>query len=145
MDIFYTTSKTLRFYLQKRLFHEMTEDETHFDKCILGNIMMLRSDMAEREYNEYVREQTAVRSEKHSFMFREMFGEEHLTTEWKSSELLNDAANWMIDNDVHGSFRIDAILWEYRRDYLGLPIISGFTIRGTGVMNKVVQSFGALK
>ena len=145
MDIFRTTTKHLRFSLQKRLLEEMTMGASRLEECMLGNIMMLRNDMAQRELNEYIREQTSVRGEEHSFMFREMYGEENLTTEWKTSELLNEAANWMIDNDIHGSFHIEAIVWEYRQDYLGLPLIKGFTVRGDGVMKNVVHSFGALK
>lgn len=145
MDIFRTTTKHLRFSLQKRLLEEMTIGASRLEECMLGNIMMLRNDMAQRELNEYIRDQTSVRGEEHSFMFREMYGEENLTTEWKTSELLNEAANWMIDNDIHGFFKIEAIVWEYRRDYLGLPLIKGFTVRGGGVMKNIVHSFGALK
>lgn len=145
MDIFRTTTKHLRFSLQKRLLEEMTIGASRLEECMLGNIMMLRNDMAQRELNEYIREQTSVRGEEHSFMFRELYGEENLTTEWKTSELLNEAANWMIDNDIHGSFHIEEIMWGYRKDYLGLPLIKGFTVRGGGVMKNVVHSFGALK
>lgn len=145
MDIFRTTTKHLRFYLQGVLLAEMTANATPLERCMLGNIMTLRNDMANRELNEYIREQTSVRTEEHSFMFREVYGEENLTTQWKSSELLNEAANWMIDHDVHGAFKIEAIMWNYRESPYNLPIITGFTVRGTGVLKNVVQSFGALK
>ena len=81
MDIFRTTTKHLRFSLQKRILDEMTEVRPPLERCIVGNIMILRNDMAQRELNEYIREQTSVRGEEHSFMFREMYGEENLTTE----------------------------------------------------------------
>ena len=145
MDIFRTTTKHLRFSLQKRLLDEMTEVRPPLERCIVGNIMMLRNDMAQRELNEYIREQTSVRTEEHSFMFHEVYGEENLTMDWKSSALLNEAANWMIDNDIHGAFKIEAIMWNYRENPYNLPIITGFTVRGTGVLKNVVHSFGALK
>jgi len=145
MDIFRTTTKELRFYLQGVLHDEMTQGATPLEKCMLGNIMVLRNDMANRELNEYIREQTSVRGEEHSFLFRELYGEENLTTEWKTSELLNEAANWMIDNDLHGSFKIEAIMWNYRERPFSLPLITGFTVRGTGVMKDTIKAFGALK
>ena len=145
MDIFRTTTKHLRFYLQGVLLDEMTVGASRLEECMLGNIMTLRNDMAERELNEYIREQTSVRGEEHSFMFREVYGPENLTTNWESSELLNEAANWMIDNDIHSAFKIEAIMWNYRERPFSLPLITGFTVRGTGVLKNVVHSFGALK
>jgi len=145
MDIFRTTTKTLRFYLQDRLLAEMTEGQSYFEKCVMGNIMALRNDMALRELNEYIREQTSVRGEEHSFLFREMYGEQNLTSDWKTSELLNEAANWMVDNDLHGDFKIEAIKWEYRSSPFCLPLITGFAVRGTGVMKDTIKAFGALK
>ena len=144
MDIFRTTTKHLRFYLQSKLHEEMTRDASALDKYMLGNIMALRNDMANRELNEYIREQTSVRGEEHSFLFRELYGEEILTAEWKSSELLNDAANWMIDNDIHSCFQIEEISWKYREAPYQLPLITGFLVRGTGVMKNVTQFFGKL-
>lgn len=145
MDIFRTTTKELRFYLQGKLHAEMTKGATQLEKCMLGNIMALRNDMANRELNEYIREQTAVRSEAHSFMFRELYGEESRTTDWESSKLLNEAANWMIDKDIHGGFVIEEISWKYRETPYSLPLITGFLVRGTGVLRNVNQFFGVLK
>lgn len=144
MDIFRTTTKKLRFYLQGKLHEEMTRDASSLDKCMLGNIMALRNDMANRELNEYIREQTSVRGEEHSFLFRELYGEEILSSEWKSSELLDAAANWMIDNDIHSCFQIEEISWKYREAPYQLPLITGFLVRGTGVMKNVTQFFGEL-
>lgn len=142
MDIFRTTTKQLRFNLQARLLSEMTDGRPPLERCMLGNIMVLRNDMANRELNEYIREQTSVRGEEHSFLFRELFGEENLTTEWKTSELLNEAANWMIDNDIHGAFKIETITWRYRDTPWHLPLITGFSVRGTGVMKNTIKGFG---
>lgn len=144
MDIFRTTTKQLRFNLQARLLGEMTDGRPPLDRCMLGNIMALRNDMANSELNEYIREQTSVRGEEHSFLFRELYGEEILTSEWKSSELLNDAANWMIDNDIHSCFQIEEISWKYREAPYQLPMITGFLVCGTGVMKNVTQFFGKL-
>lgn len=145
MDIFRTTTKQLRFYLQGKLHSEMTVDCTPLEKILLGSTMAMRNDMAQRELNEYIREQTSVRGEEHSFMFRELYGEELLTAEWKTSQLLNDAANWMMDNDIHSCFTVEEIYWKYRESPYHLPLITGFFIRGTGVMKNVTQFFGVKK
>lgn len=143
--MFRTTTKNLRFYLQGKLHEAMTQNATPLEKCMLGNIMALRNDLALRELNEHIRDQTAVRDEQHSFLFRELYGEELLTDEWKSSDLLDTAANWMIDNDINTCFQIEEISWKYRDTPYLLPLITGFSVRGTGIMKDVNQFFGVLK
>lgn len=143
--MFRTTTKSLRFYLQGKLHEAMTQHATPLEKCILGNIMALRNDLAHRELNEHICDQTAVRDEHHSFLFRELYGEELLTDEWKTSDLLDTAANWMIDNDINTCFQIEGVSWKYRDTPYSLPLITGFSVRGTGIMKDVNQFFGVLK
>lgn len=144
MDLFRQTSKLVRMVAMHSLYTQMTEGKGSFEKCMMGNIFALRQAKAIEELHLLRRHspERYTRSEDQLYLFNEMFGAPGTTFDFERSELLDEAATWLLDNDIHGSFEMLNLKYRYRDDDWGsLPLITGFTLKGSRMLTELSQTF----
>ena len=132
MDLFRETSKTLRMRLSTAVIDQLTKGGTSLDKIMLGNIVDLQWRQV---YKDVAILGNAVpRSEDQLYFFNELYGE---SLRSEPSVLLDNATEWLLENDCHGCYEIQDLLLKDRP--YQLPAIIGFTLIGRDCLT---QDFG---
>lgn len=121
----------------------MTEGKSDFEKCLFGNILSIRVNEAIHEVNllKHHKPSEYTRSEDQLYVFHELFGRSTTKIEPQRSEMLDAATSWLLDNDMHGSFELVDITYEYQQDWGTLPVITGFTLKGCGIFKNESRTF----
>ncbi len=138
MDYYRQTTKLLRMHVTRAVYDEMSKDMSDAEKTLLGNVLGLRTRQAQSDVTPLI-VNGFDRSQDQLFVFNELFGPQ-TEKDGETSKLLEAAAEFLEDSGW-SDYEVRDLNLTYRSDVFELPLVTGFSLRGTGMYKDRIVDF----